>query len=561
MIGRPAGSTDRTPHLGLLVLGVAAVVGFRAWASWRAEVPQVYADEAAYLAMARLLGGGSPWNMGEASTYGPGYSLLIAPWFALDLDPPHLYRMAIWTNTVLAGCTVVTYEALAARVTPLRRPLTIAVAAAAASLPALVLTANLAWSDNLTPLCFALLVLTLLRFLECRTPGRGLVVAVAAVAAAVTHDRFLPVVVVLLATLALVAWNDRDGRGAALLSMGATMTGVAATRLLTGLIHDRLYEPGAAADRLGEVERLLRVGPGVLSFLGQSWYLLVSTAGVAGLGVVALAIAWRRSAGEDRLPVVATAALLAAAFVPSVVFMTDRQTGHHLVYGRYNDAIAGVLVIMGLGWLLTDRHLRSRLVGVCAVALTAGASAVILGVTRGDMLDGAYNPPTVLGLMPIDRTGPREVAFITVVSLVLLAFVTFPTFWRAARPAALGVAVGLTLLGGIRGVDYMRARAMPRPEVAAGLEEFLEPGAVVAYPSTSDLGNGTFFGYPFYAPSLWLERTAGNPWEEGASLILASNDSPEIRAAGYRQVWSDPHVGAALWVAPAEPRSGGGGRR
>ena len=556
------GSLARAVHLWLLALAVALVMGFRAWASWRAVVPQVYADEAAYLAMGRLLGGGARWNLGHAATYGPGYSALLAPWFALDLDPPQVYRLAIWTNTVLAGCTVVAYEAVAARITPLRRPWTIAVAALAASLPALVLTANMAWSDNLTPLCFALSLLSMLRFLEQRDQGRGLVLALVVVGGTAAHDRFLPLAVVVLATMGWVAWRDHGARSSASTSAAVLVAGVIATRLVSSEIYDRLYQPGGRVDRLGEVDRVLRLGPGLLSVLGQSWYLLVTTAGLAGLGVVALAREWQRSSshgapprgrpvvGDDRLPLVATSLLLGVAFATSVVFMTDRDTGHHLVYGRYNDAIAGVLVILGLGWLLTERSARSRWVGALAVAMAMGASVATSSLARGDVLAGGYNPPTILGLMAIHRSGPREHLSITIVGLVLLALIAAPNVGRSWRRVTLVVVAVLAIVGGVRGVSYMRGRALPHPEVGAGPEEILGPGEVVAYPVDPGLAAAAFYGYPFYAPSLWLEPTDGSPWEEGAPLILASRHAEPIRAAGYRPVWLDPHSDAALWAAP-----------
>ena len=69
-------------------MGLVGVVVLRGGDVGRRAVPSpVVADEPAYLAMARLLGGGERWDLGLASTYGPAYSVLLAPWFALGLSP------------------------------------------------------------------------------------------------------------------------------------------------------------------------------------------------------------------------------------------------------------------------------------------------------------------------------------------------------------------------------------------------------------------------------------------------------------------------------------------
>ena len=64
--------------------------------------PSVVPDEAGYLGNARWLSGTSPtWIMGEAPYYGFGYSLVLAPLFAVFHDPYTLYRAVIVVNAVL----------------------------------------------------------------------------------------------------------------------------------------------------------------------------------------------------------------------------------------------------------------------------------------------------------------------------------------------------------------------------------------------------------------------------------------------------------------------------
>src|SRR5699024_10401163 len=106
---------DRRNRL-VLLSGVIASMFARFLVTRRAVGPQVVADESAYLAMARYLAGvGEVWNIGPASAYSPGYSILIAPLFRIVSDPILLFRSIVVVNIVLGGLLVLLYEAVARR--------------------------------------------------------------------------------------------------------------------------------------------------------------------------------------------------------------------------------------------------------------------------------------------------------------------------------------------------------------------------------------------------------------------------------------------------------------
>lgn len=604
-----------------VVAGTVAVVVLRAVLSTQARYPRVVADEAAYLAMARLLGGGERWNLGLASTYGPAYSALLAPWFALGLSPDAVYRAAIVTNIVLAGLTFLALEALARRIPGVTRPLSSGLALVAASLPALVATTNLAWSDDLAPLVFALLVLALLDLVARPRPlGAGLLVVVAVVGYAV-HGRFLPLapvvlgVVVVLGLARRLRWPVVAAAGAGL------VVGLAAVQLASQALYDRLYDPGQVTQGLNEADRIGRLGPLVMSTTGQLWYLLVTTAGVAGIGGLALMAtsggqlrtAWAASADDDPpaavaarwrrlldqvvgrrfdvdspsddsvtrgddvvseviaptraprptepsgppapLATAACVALVALALATSIVFMTDRPRGDHMVYGRYNDLFVGPLVLCGLAVLAVSRD-RVRTAVLAGLALVAaGASAVVLWRYRQGLLSGGYLVYPVLGLVALDHEGPPALPGATVVAVVLgvgLAGLAVALPGRARPVAVVAVTAALCVVGSARAVDRIDPSGTGDPRGFALVAEVLGPGdrlAWVASDPAFPIAPG-FYRDQLYTPDIPSVRLAGTPWEDGEPFLVTGATHPGPAAAGYRLAWVDPGSALGLWVAP-----------
>ena len=97
------GGSRRAGTTGLvLVVGSVLLLALHVFLVRDVSVPSVVPDEAGYLGNARWLSGTSPtWIMGEAPYYGFGYSLVLAPLFAVFHDPYTLYRAVIVVNAVL----------------------------------------------------------------------------------------------------------------------------------------------------------------------------------------------------------------------------------------------------------------------------------------------------------------------------------------------------------------------------------------------------------------------------------------------------------------------------
>jgi hypothetical protein len=570
-----------------MAVGLVGVVALRWVMALDGRFPRVVADEPAYLAMARLLGGGERWDLGLASTYGPAYSVLLAPWFALDLSPDAVYRAAVVTNVVLAGLTFVAFEALARRIPGVTRPLSIGLAAVAASLPALVATTNLAWSDDLAPLAFAVLVLALARVVERPEPRPvALLVAVTVVGYAV-HGRFLPLAPIVAAVLVVLAVARRlDGRVAAG-AVAAVAVGLGLVQLGSEALYRRLYDPQQVTQGLNEADRITHLWPLVLSSTGQLWTIVVTTGGLAGIGLVALATTartgWRGTAddgGSGRRGLVARLAaptggpdapaplvtlavlsLVAMAFLVSVVFMTDRPRGDHLVYGRYNDLFTGPLVLWGGAALVTAGHrVRTALTSV-AVAVVAAVSAAVLWRFRRPTLEGGYLVYPVLGVVAIDQEGPPALRSITVVAVAILVVLTGLAVALPRRPRAVAVvlvAAALCVAGSQRAVDRIDAARQADPRDAATMADVLPAGARLAWVADDPANplSSSFYRDQLYTPDNPSVRVQGAPWDEGEPFVVAGARRPEPPAAGYRLAWVEPGSSLGLWVAPGPVQDG-----
>lgn len=538
-----------------LLAAVAVVVGVRLWATQLAEFPYIVADETAYLSMGRLLGGGDGWNLGRAATYGPAYSLLIAPWTALGLSPDAQYRAAIYTNVAIAPGAFLLLEALVRRLTRLERPWSIVAALAGTLTPSLAVLSGYAWSDSLAVFAFLLVVYACVRLVEDPHIDRAGAAALAAVFAYSVHGRFAPAAVVVLVLFGVLGWRLALRRLDALLAAAVLVAGVVAVSMVSGAIYGRLYEPGGQVRQTtSELGRALRPGPLLLSVSGQVWYLLVTTAGMAGLGVIALMmVSLPRSrivsSGLERGPGAwITAALIAASFLCSAGFMADRPRPDHLIYGRYNDAIVGLLISLGLARLATAGSPRRHVLDAGAVMAVTAATGLLIWWLRGDLLAQPYNGLTIRSLLALGREGTDRVVHYTVVGVVLTGLVA--CFALAARKRPGTVLVVMVLLAGAgtyRGVDRTLGVRGGDPRAAIRLDGLAPSDERVAYVVGPEVSGKGFYRYPFYAPDLHLYRTAAPVWKRGVPWIMASPTRADIQAAGYEIVWTDPNADHALW--------------
>jgi hypothetical protein len=566
---------------------VVTVVRF--WFAVDRRVFHVVADEPGQLAMARWLSGGTRWNMFDHSTWRPGYSLLLAPTFWLVDTGGGAVRAALTTNAVLAGISAMILTRLLWRWTAAWTtadgsraigPWCCAGSAVVVAVaPAAIAASAYTWAEAMVTASFLATLWWTQRLVDLGGTHHALAATFAAGVAFTTHGRslaLLPTVVVLGAAVLLV----RGRRLGALAVVGCGATLGIASLTFTRWVHEAVWDDPNQINGTGSViERLDAPAELVVSFVGQSWYQLVASLGMVGIGVGVLLVSLLRPTGRlDRRSAAVLITLTAPLVLTSVTFMADRDRADQLVYGRYVDAVVWPLAGIGLATvvrMLTDRSpAGDRAPGhrlVLLVAATAAVFGLVVAWRHGDQLAGDVGLRMMVpGLLPYigSEDGIRVLA-ITLVATAATAAVAVAVWTR--RPLGRGgsvvavVALGVLLAwAGVR-VHDAQAIALNRwaiGEEVARMDEIVpdgEPIGVVIVPDSEQprvpytQQRQRYQIYQLYLPDrefVWEHI----PRRPTTSYVLAPTGYPPLVEAGATVRWGDPAVRVALWQLPDDRR-------
>jgi hypothetical protein len=520
-------------------------------------------DEPGQLAIARFVGRGQIWNMLDHSTWRPAYGVLLAPATWLTDDPSSVYRSGLLLNAVLGALSCVLLALLAARLTGRSRPACAAMAAAVSLAPALLFTTDWVWSEALVQFTFLAFLLAALRFLDVGRLWWGMAMVACAAGGFATHSRLLPMTVTATVLVLFATWRrDLAARHAiGLLAVLAVLFVVVAR--FSSWIVERIWEDPAATNTAGGVlDRLTAPGPLATSGIGQLWYQLVASIGLAGLGAIALVRSASRRASADRPgePGVVDARAALATIGPlvalSIVFMSDRWRPDQIIYGRYNDPTTAVVVLVGLATLLGATR-RRLLVDGAAVLGVLVATATVLWIVEGDAL-GA-DPPLramVLGVLSFSGRGPVNVLSVTLAAGSLaVAVLAVALAAGRARGVALGVVVTALLVTGYARTHQVVDLGLNSWRAAAPLGdvEELPAGADVRVRvessgwSSQAAQRVRLMIYEFYRPTNAFYLDGATPPGESSPYVIAPLDDAELRDRDATLLWVDRAVGIGLW--------------
>jgi hypothetical protein len=600
---RGRGHSDIGRWLDVRVIAAGlVVVAVRFWFAVDRRVFHVVADEPGQLAMARWLSGGTRWNMFDHSTWRPGYSLVLAPAFWLVDTGEGAVRAALTLNAVLAGISAMILTRLlwrwTASWTPSSTPSATAtsttgdgsrtlgpwscvgIATVVAVAPAAIATSAYTWAEAMVTATFLATVWWAQRFADSGRTGHALAATVAAAAAITTHGRslaLLPTVVVVGAAVLLL--RGRRFGAVAVVGYGAALGAVSIA--FTRWVHDAVWDDPSEINGTGSViERLDAPSALAESFIGQSWYQLVASLGMVGVGVGVVAVALARPTGRlDRRSAAVLTVLTGPLVLTSVTFMADRDRADQLVYGRYVDAVVWPLAAIGLATvvrLLTDRSpVGNRAPGhrlVLVVAATCAVSGLVVAWRHGDQLAGDVGLRMMVpGLLPyIGSEDGVPVLTITVVASAAVAAIaaTVRTGRSLGRGGVAVATVALGLLLAWAGVRVHDAQAVALNTWAIGddvarIDELVpdgEPIGVVIVPDSERprvpyaQQRQRYQIYQLYLPDRELvwERTPHRP---GTTYLLAPAGYPPLVDAGATIRWGDPAVRVALWELPHDRRA------
>lgn len=566
----------------VLAAGVAVVV-VRWWFALDRRVFHVVADEPGQLAMARWLAGGTRWNMFDHSTWRPGYSALLAPAFWLVDTGEGAVRAALTLNAVLAGVSAAILVRLLSRWTitwtaadrrPVLGPWACAVIATAVALaPAAIAASAYTWAEAMVTCTFLATLWWTQRFVDTGRLADALAATFAAAVAMTTHGRSLALLpTVVLITAGVLVVKRRRYAAAAVAGYGALL-GVASLSF-TDRVHGAVWDepgdintPGTVIERLDAPVALLD------SLVGQTWYQLVASVGMVGIGAGVVLLSWWRPARYlDRRSAAVLVALIAPLVLTSVTFMADRERADQLVYGRYVDAVVWPLAAIGVASvvrLLANGDPHSRRSTAPALPIVVASVCVLTGLIvawrHGDQLAGDVGLRMMVpGLLPyIGSLDGVPVLTITAVAgaipLAIAALVRRGA-GRGALPAmALVLVLGLAW-SGLRVHDAQSGalNAWDIAESVARVDRLVPEDAPIGVVIVPDherprvpyvVQRQRYQIYQLYLPDrevVW-ERTPQRPT---TTFVFAPAAYPPLLDAGGRVVWGDPAVRVALWELP-----------
>lgn len=383
--------TERRIRL-ILFLAAAAFFVIQVVMSLTRTGPVLMADEAGYLAHARVIGGGHEFEMGASPFYRAGYSVLIAPVVGLDADPGLTYHLVLVVNAALAASLVPLLYVLLTRCFAARLTVALGAAIAAAAYPSVTAVSQIAEAENLL---FPLTVLWLLSAgMLVKASGRrailsGLATGACAAGLWIVHGRMGVVVVLTLVLLVILTLRRKISLAAGAATVFALASGLLAGSLLIAFVAERNYHGRhghEASSAVGSFDHLDDVLAVLRNITGTSWYLLVATFGILGLVLMVdgAAAARRIRRGDLGATNVSTVLLLATAvglLVVSAVSFVTATRADQLIYGRYVEPAIPPLLAVGI--LTLARRPRASAQGIVLggiAVLTVVVAALRSGV-------------------------------------------------------------------------------------------------------------------------------------------------------------------------------------
>ncbi|WP_149257493.1 hypothetical protein [Actinomadura sp. K4S16] len=545
----------------LLAAGVLAQAAVRLWFAWARTGPAANPDETGYLLAARLLAGGPGGDLSGNTFYQGGYPLVLAPAYWFSHEPATVYTTVMAINAVL-GALLFPLGYAAARRFGLARRSALPLAFAAALLPATTFFGAFALADAVLPTLVLAWLLALDRFVR---GGRALDAALASLVASCTaavHTRGSVLLAVHCAALLVTALPGRRRIRAVLAGGAVAVAGYAAGAALNAHIRAELY-PRGTRDLAGILTSRLTTVPGqewaLSGAAGQLWYLIVSTWGLAGAGLVAVAavLARRRAPAADRIMAgVLLAATCGIAYASSAALPDEHRVGN-FAYGRYLACVALVYALAGAAALM--RLATGRAVGLAAAcALLLGGSGVWVAAYAGERLRThvfiGFDFPEVT-FLTADR-GALHLREATLAALALLCGLLVAS--RLNRTALTAVALAGVNLAALAFVMGPHARRVPAEPPLAGPAS----GGVVTDASLN-WAVRTALMYPVWWTRLGtFDVRAGRPPAPGVCTVvvpLPEGTRPEASWPAHPAGWR-PHAGrfwSLGWVGWHDPSCAG----
>jgi hypothetical protein len=517
----------------------------------------VFEDEIGYLMNSRALAGlADGARLHEMGSYQAGWSLLLTPLNWVFSDAGALYRAALVLTAVVSALVVVPLSWLGRRVLGLSSGTAVAAATVAALYPGRVLMSGYVYAEAALALCVAVTVVAAFWYWERRTIAAAATLGGLSAFLYALHGRAIGIAAVAAVFLTWDAVRRKDWRPlAGVLSAVAVVVGA---ELLNRWLKTELYMPRRS--RLsGSLSNLPDTPPRALiaTILGQSWYLVTASIGLAALGALELG---RRTLTELRRRtlgpwcfVVTAFATVAAVTVPAMARAAGRGTRlDYVIYGRYLDALMPVILLLGGAALLRATHVWERLTPVVAIPLLG------LG-TRLVSLPGFYEGApiaalSVAGIAAWIDPARQEIPFLWAslgAALIAGAVALIPLRRAVWRVAAVGVAfVALSVTGEVRTMGVLDTPWQSLVQLQHQILDLDLDTSRISYDEAGQTLHGRN-GYQYWLPDtqfVFFDSADGD--RPRTELVIARWDWPLADDLGARMVASEERLDEALWVLP-----------
>lgn len=559
----------------------------------------IWPDEPSQLAIARFIGGGTRWNMVDHSVWRPLFGTLLSPVYWVTDDPTTVFHTALVLNAVLGGIATALLVVIARRLTTMSPPWCAVLAVIVSLTPAAIFPTNFVFAESLLVPLYLATLLALFRLHAQPTLARGLLAGVLAAAAFATHSRMLPLAIIVIGVTLFAAARRRMASADAVGVVAVTVASLYLVSVYTAYVVDRLWNTPSDRNSIGGVTEQLTNGWAVaVAALGQTWYLLATTLGVIAYGAAVLVrsatatttttidrstrSAPRESHRTIRAPGVPEAGTERAQMLPSepsggptagdarvllvtlvacvglsIVFMSDRWRSDQLVYGRYNDAIIGPVLIVGLAALVGAVRLRRLSVMVAASALAIVASGSLLWMLRSTELAGDNGlEPMILGLQPF-ITSATSLDVLRISGWAALLTVALGAIAIAARRRRATKLVVVVLVLALVGVGWVRTRTIidhywDDARNGSAVEELrdgpLGDGVPVDfYLPPGSTSTSRMMLYQFHLPRTEFTVVRDPVARASSPLVFARVDDGLLMDAGAVLIWRDPRGRYGLW--------------
>jgi hypothetical protein len=550
--------TERLSLRSQLIAGTAILFLLRALLSLFRTGPVLVADEAGYLTNARVIAGGIAGQLELAPFYRGGYSLLIAPLIKVSNDPGVVYSLVLFLNTALAASIFPLLFVLLRRFLGVPSRPAVVAALVGAIYPAVTVLSQVAMSENaLFPLvCVWLIACAGLLAAEKRRESMLWAAGLGASTGALwaVHNRMIAAVAVAIALLIWLAVRRRVGVPALAIAIGLLAAAAIGTHALDQYLLDQSYGGSASSELSSRLDDLVSFGglrTTAANVVGQAWYLLVATFGLAAAAALDfLARARRRAARDDwpSLPPIAILlALTAALLVISAAAFPERTRPDMLIYGRYTEIVAPPLVAIGIAVISRGPLLRSVRTPLLGFAILTGVVVLIRATSSDPDPANRWNisalPFITVQLGPAILIGAAAVA---VIGALLL---------RACAERAPGLLGGLAVALFLAVVAYGVWNPVRSSQRAVYPGGWTSPREVAESESIGhvsyDLAHYDVIGLyvnQWFLPDTEVELFNGNRQPPGARYVISGSSwNREHPRTPGRPLWGEAGKNQVLW--------------